>query len=157
MIRLTQGKVTRVSQEDFVFLEQWGWYAHRSGGHFYAARNSRVDESEHKIVMLHRIIAARMGLDLTHMIDHIDGDGLNNIRSNLRAATNAQNLHNTGKHKTNTSGFKGACGHKASSKWQAKICCDGVHHHLGLFDTKEDAAKAYRKAAKRLHKEFAHA
>jgi hypothetical protein len=104
---------------------------------------------------MHRVIAARMGLDLSEIIDHMDGNGLNNSRSNLRAATNAQNLQNRGKQKNNTSGIKGVSWDKARSKWAAEIRSQGKRYHLGRFDTKEEAAEAYRKAAKKLHKEFA--
>jgi hypothetical protein len=96
-----------------------------------------------------------MGLDLTHLIDHIDGDGLNNCRSNLRAATVAQNQQNRGKPKNNSSGFKGVGWHKKTSKWRAYIRVQRVQRHLGFFNTKEEAAEAYRQAAEKIHKEYA--
>jgi hypothetical protein len=96
-----------------------------------------------------------MGLDLSNEIDHIDGDSLNNNRSNLRAATRAQNSQNRSKQKNNASGIKGVSLDKRRSKWLAQIQSDGTHYYLGRFDTKEDAAEAYRKAANKLHKEFA--
>ena len=156
VIQLTQGKSTQVSQEDFAFLSQWKWHAQNSGGCCYAVRSRRVrGKREH--VRIHKVVAARMGIDMVHLIDHIDGDGLNNTRSNLRAATIAQNGYNRGKQRNNTSGYKGVCWDKSRSKWKSQIVCDGTHQNLGHFDTKEDAAEAYRKAAENLHKEFARA
>jgi hypothetical protein len=154
VILLNHGKVTRVSQIDYAFLSQWGWHAESTRGCHYALRRDTIAEG-HKFHRMHRIIAARMGLDLSHFIDHIDGDGLNNTRLNLRASTNAQNLQNRGKQRNNTSGIKGVCRDKTNSKWLAQIWCGGTKHYLGRFDTKEEAAEAYRKAAKKLHKEFA--
>jgi len=103
---------------------------------------------------MHRVVSDRAGLDLSNDIDHIDGDGLNNIRSNLRAATRSQNLYNRGKTKNNTSGIKGVSWDKGCSKWRSQIQSNGTHYHLGSFDTKEEAAEAYREAAKKVHKEF---
>ncbi len=157
VIQLTQGKVARVSQEDFDFLSQWKWCANkaRNNGGYYAVRNSR-GPGKRKQVRMHRVIADRAGLALTHQIDHIDGDGLNNTRPNLRAATYAQNNQNRGKTKRNTSGIKGISWDKQRSKWLAQICCDTIRYKLGRFNTKEMAAEAYRKAANKLHKEFMH-
>ena len=156
VIRLTQGKETRVSQEDFAFLNKWKWYHHNCRGCFYADRNIRGPGKKVTLLSMHRVVAARMGLDLSNEIDHIDGDGLNNIRSNLRAATRAQNSYNRGKPRHNTSGIKGAFWDKARSKWKSQIYYEGTYHYLGTFDTKEKAAEAYRKAAERLHKDFYH-
>jgi hypothetical protein len=158
VIQLTQGQETHVSQEDYAFLSKWKWHAvDGRRGRFYAARNRRVNESGGSQICVHRLVATRMGLDTSHCVDHIDGNSLNNTRSNLRAATKAQNGYNRGKSKNNKSGIKGISWDKSRSKWAVQIRADGTTRNLGRFDTKEDAAEAYRKAVKKYHKEFAHA
>ena len=93
---------------------------------------------------------APAGLD----VDHIDGDGLNNRRSNLRACTHTENGRNRKLSKNNTSGLKGVNAREAG-KWQAMIKTSGRILHLGVFDSKMEAAKAYDAAALRLYGEFA--
>ncbi len=88
-------------------------------------------------------------------IDHIDGDKLNNKFSNLRACTPAENQRNRGRFKSNKSGFKGVSWMKRPAKWQAQICVDRKVKHLGLFENKVDAARAYDIAAIELHGAFA--
>jgi hypothetical protein len=88
-------------------------------------------------------------------IDHIDGDKLNNKITNLRLCTHNQNQHNQGIRVNNKSGFKGVSWMKSTRKWQAQICFRSKVKHLGLFNNKIDAAKAYDMAAIDLHGEFA--
>jgi HNH endonuclease/AP2 domain len=88
-------------------------------------------------------------------IDHIDGRPGNNRWTNLRAASRAQNLWNTGKRSTNTSGFKGVHLHRPSGKWRSRIRVGGVERHIGTFETAEAAARTYAEAAQRLRGEFA--
>lgn len=91
----------------------------------------------------------------THDIDHIDGvPGANRI-SNLRQATDCENLQNRGKERSNTSGFKGVTWHKGGKKWLAQIGANNAHYYLGLFDTPEQAHAAYAEKAHELHGKFA--
>ena len=80
-------------------------------------------------------------------VDHIDGDPLNNRRSNLRVATNSQNQANRKRLTTNTSGYRGVTWHRCAEKWQASIKVNGMSKHLGLFVDARMAAEAYDKAA----------
>jgi hypothetical protein len=97
------------------------------------------------------------GSDPVGMLDHIDMDRSNNRISNLRDATNAQNMINTRVQKNNTSGFKGVCANPDSRKnpWVACIKINHKNIYLGSYKTKEEAASAYEKAAKEYFGEFA--
>ena len=100
---------------------------------------------------MHRIIAkAQDGME----VDHIDHDGLNNTRGNLRVCTRRQNLRNGVLRKVNSSGYKGVHKRKDRNKWQAQIRSDSGNKHLGYFDTPEEAYAAYCGASERLHKEY---
>jgi len=90
-------------------------------------------------------------------IDHINGERADNRWSNLRAASRWQNIHNMGMRDRNTSGLKGASFDKKRNKWVAQIVVNGRHHHLGRFDTAQQAADAYAAAADRMVGEFARA
>jgi len=88
--------------------------------------------------------------------DHINGNGLDNRRSNLRVCTRAQNALNTGAYSNNKSGFKGvSLDYKYKVKWRADIQVNGKQIFLGYFDTKELAYQAYVEACTKHHKEFA--
>jgi hypothetical protein len=85
-------------------------------------------------------------------LDHINGDSTDNRIVNLRECTHQQN-HGNRKKQANLSGFKGVS--KKDNKWQARVCFNFKRHYLGLFNTAEEAAKAYDEKAKELHGEFA--
>lgn len=89
------------------------------------------------------------------LVDHIDGDGLNNRWSNLRLATNAENLWNRGRQINCTSGRKGAFYNRRRKQWFAQIKVNGQLHFLGYHESRDQAAKAYAGAASRLHGAFA--
>jgi hypothetical protein len=91
------------------------------------------------------------------LIDHIDLNRANNAIGNLREATHSTNKANRLAPSNNTSGIKGVGFSKAQRKWQASICRQYKQTHLGFFETKEEAAEAYRQAATRLFGEFARA
>lgn len=107
--------------------------------------------------MGHRIVyALKHGVDPGSMlIDHVDGDGLNNKPRNLRLATQSENLRNCGAQCNNTSGHKGVSWHRNTRKWCAQITLNGRRTHLGYFSTAEEAAAAYATAAHQLHGVFA--
>ena len=100
--------------------------------------------------LLHRyIMEATDGL----VVDHINGDPLDNRRENLRVCTQKQNCQNRGA--TRKTGLKGISLHKATNRWRAYIKIDGRQKHLGLFPTMEEASKAYAEAAHKYFGEFA--
>jgi hypothetical protein len=87
--------------------------------------------------------------------DHVDLDGLNNRRYNLRPCSKAENMRNRGAQRNNKSGFKGVRWHTRDRRWVAKITVDGKQKHLGYFDTPDAAHAAYAAAAAEHHGEFA--
>ena len=102
---------------------------------------------------LHRVIAERMGLDLSSQIDHEDGDPSNNCRYNLRSATQTQNKANSKLYSNNKTRLKGVT--RARYRWRSRIRVEGKLIHLGYFDTAKDAHKAYCRAADKYFGEFA--
>lgn len=151
-IELTQGKFVLVDDEDYDYMNQWGWYAHKQGNTFYAKRIIR--ENNHVIMVhMHReIVQCPEG----KYVDHINGNGLDNRKENLRICNKAENGRNRPKQINNSSGYKGVGWDKEKSRWRAQIMVNQKNKFIGRYDTKEDAAKAYDQEAKRLFGEFAY-
>jgi hypothetical protein len=146
VISLTQGYVTLVDDDDYIWLSQWRWHY----GDGYARRNEWRGGKSHTIRMHRLIHQTPAGMDT----DHIDGDGLNNQRSNLRTATSTENMRNRRMRKDNTSGFRGVTWSKREKKWVAQIRLDGKRIHLGYYNTPEEAAEVYIRKAIELFGEF---
>jgi len=144
-IRLTGGKEAAVDLED-ADLGEFNWQA-KKDGHVYRANS----------ISLHREIAKRIGLDIDGKeVDHKDLDPMNNRRSNLRAATHAENSRNKPRRRDNTSGHKGVRWNwRYRNKWQAVIVSAGVFRLVGRYQTREEAICAWEQAADELHGEFA--
>ena len=101
---------------------------------------------------MHRtILNAPKGL----VIDHLNHDGLDNRRSNLRLTNHSENRINSCKPPTSTTGFRGVSFHKHRGDYIAHIRKNGYLRHLGYFEEPVEAAKAYDRAARELHGKFA--
>lgn len=145
-VELTQGKVVILDAQDWALVSDVKWRAHRGRTTWYARsrRNGRQ-------VWMHRLIlAAPKGFD----VDHIDGNGLNNRRENLRLASVSENRRNVHV-AVAKSGFKGVSPGRSGRKWRAQIQVDKKKIHLGTFSTKEEACAAYDRAALKYFGEFA--
>lgn len=149
-IILSQGKVALVDDADYLELSKFKWFARRDHNTFYAGRAVTTTPNKQKVVLMHREIS---GTRLK--VDHKDGNGLNNQRHNLRAATTRQNGWNRRKISPASSKFKGVHWHRRDKKWQARIQVPGERNQLGYFQTEIEAAKAYDAAARRFFGEFA--
>ena len=140
-IKLTKGKVVLVDDEDFDFLNQWKWKYHKDN---YAVRTIYGG----KQLYMHRVIN---NTPRTILTDHIDRNGLNNQRNNLRNVTYSQNAMNTGLYKHNTSGYKGVIWNKQKNKWQAQIQVFRKVIHLGFYINIKDAAIAREEGEKKYY------
>ncbi len=146
LIPLTQGRNAVVDAADFDWLMQWNWFARKpSDGLSWYARRAGPDKS---VVYMHAAIFGGT-------CDHRNRNGLDNRRSNLRAATRSQQNANQSFEHTNRSGYKGVCWNVQAQKWKATIEVNAKKIHLGYFGTKELAAAAYDLAAIKHHHDFA--
>ena len=142
-IPLTRGYFATVDDEDYESMMQWKWHAvvshYKQKIKVYAARNpGRGGKSRY--FLMHRVLTnAGKGVK----VDHRDGNGLNNSRDNLRLCSHQQNLQNTGLSINNLSGVKGVSWSRACKKWRARFVTNRKETHLGVFDTKEEAVRAY--------------
>ena len=152
-ILLNQGKATLVDDEDYnrIINYRYGyaWYAQKCRNTYYATTHNINGLST---VRMHRII---IDAKPHEQVDHIDGDGLNNCKSNLRIVNASQQMMNRGKFKDKSSKYKGVSYYKANGRYQAHIRKNGYKKHLGYFKTEEEAALAYDVAVQELFGEYA--
>lgn len=150
-IPLSRGLVAVVDDGDYESLSAHKWSAVPHGYCFYAMRSEGVRPHRRTVYMHRAILGAPRGVQ----VDHVDGDGLDNRRGNLRAATQSQNNLNRRIGKNNRSGYKGVLWFPRTGRWQAVIKVNRSRRHLGYFSTPKEAHEAYCAAAKELHGEFA--
>jgi hypothetical protein len=146
LISLTQGKEALVDDADFDVLAKFNWHAQRDSRTFYANRNVPRPEGGYSCGQMHRIVLERkLGRAIAKgmQCDHINMNGLDNRRENLREATRSQNRSNCRRHSSNPSSqYLGVHWHKRIEKWQADVMSVGSRVHLGYFDSQLRAAQA---------------
>jgi hypothetical protein len=154
-IPLTQGKVALVDDEDAELVGRYRWWVdHDWPGLWYARTAVPCPTNMSGVTMrsMHRLI---LDPPVGVQVDHRNGNGLDNRRSNLRLATAAQNQHNQHARRGGSSRFKGVDWNLARRKWRAHVKVNGRKRYLGSFDDELDAAAMYDWAAGYYHGEFA--
>lgn len=157
-IPLTRGKYAMVDGEDYARLAPYSWHAFhdKKDGRWLAARGERLRRDGRSItrnVWMHReILHAPEGV----LVEHLNGDGLDNRKTNLQRSTRAERYAKRGKLNTNTSGYCGVTFYARTGRWRAQIRSEGTTVHLGYFATPEDAALAYDRRAREIFGEYAY-
>jgi len=151
-IDLGQGEWTLLDEVDYYRFGNLKWSLGGYKKNLYAVSGVKNKDGNFELVRLHRLI---MNPPENLVVDHRNGDGLDNRRENLRLATKSQNLFNSRKRKNTSSQFIGVSFDKRSGLWVAYIGLCRKKIFLGYFKNEIDAAKAYDAAAKIYHGEFA--
>jgi hypothetical protein len=147
----TNGFTVFVDDEDYEKVIQHKWRAHKSFNTWYAEPTSASTGRAIGCWSMHRFV---LNPPRGVKVDHVNGNGLDNRRENLRLCNDSQNQANRIHLTKNTSGYRGVTWNKKSKKWQAGIKAT-KSIHLGLFNSPEDAARAYDAKAIELFGEFA--
>lgn len=127
--------VVLVDDSDYDMLSNYSWHIHVAGTKTYA--RAWIDGRRE---YMHRLLCD------AELVDHINQNGLDNRRSNLRSATKRENALNSKIRRDNSSGYRGVTFNKKANKFQAEIQRDGVRKYLGLFETAEAANEAIKLA-----------
>lgn len=152
LLPLTNGKFAFIDNDDYDCLSKHNWYVNCGG---YPARKVSYRENGkrvYKTIFMHRVVNKTPDGLVT---DHVNGDKLDNRKSNLRSCTHTQNMCNVTSRKNTTSKYKGVTWWARDKKWKAQARLHNITRHLGYFDTQEEAALAFNKFCKDNHGEFA--
>ncbi len=136
-IKLTQGKMAQVDDDTYAWAKDFKWCAKKHRKTFYAVRHT-IGSSDRRNVSIHQCVTG-LSLAAGLVIDHIDGNGLNNQRSNLRIISARDNSRNNHRRRA---GLPVGATLKPGGRWQSRAMVDGKRVHVGMFATREEASKA---------------
>ena len=149
----SSGLIAIVDESDFEWISQWRWYPVQppTCRTPYAMRTEGPKSNRYTIRM-HRLLLG-LGKGDASMVDHVNGNGLDNRRSNLRICTRAENAAHS--IREGREGLKGVYLDKRRGKWRAQITVGRKYIHLGMADSPEEAFEFYKEAARKYFGEFA--
>ena len=147
-VKLGSGEEAIVDADVLPRMARFSWQALRTSSNVYVIGNSYVSDGPRYCVNLHRFV---MGHPKGFEVDHINRNGLDNRRCNLRVCTRQENARNVPRRAS----AKGVKFDKRTGKFVARINVNRKHHHLGVFTTESEAMRAYDEAALRFHGAFA--
>lgn len=147
-IKLTQGFIAFVDDDDFERVNQFKWYVLKSKYTNYTQRCFIIQGKHYFQYMHHLILKIKNAKFYKIETDHIDRNGLNNQKHNLRICTKSQNLMNMKSNRNKTSIYKGVFWDKSRNKFQSKIMCNNKSIYIGRFISEIDAAKLYDQYAR---------
>lgn len=146
--------VAVVDPEDVGQVTRYSWHALRRGHTRYAKATLRsAEDPKGGTILMHRLILGVV--DPGIQVDHRDGDGLNNRRSNLRICSREENLRYTRLRSDSRTGLKGVGFNARLNRYHARIFVNKKSVYLGSFETAEEAHAAYCRAAEIHYREFA--
>lgn len=148
-IPLTQGHVALVDVDDYEVVIARPWSVRANGDRLYAQCAARTSAYRKTTRQMHRVLTG------WPLVDHANGNGLDNRRGNLRPASPSQNNANARVRPGTSSGFKGVTWHGSSGKWLARTHLKGRVYRLGFFADPAEAARAYDAKARELFGQFA--
>lgn len=153
-IQLSKGLIALIDDSDFEAVSIYKWFACRTSKRsktHYAFRNT-LKNGKRSTQTMHRFIL--QAVDSKIHVDHINGDGLDNRRSNIRLASQSNNMKNRGASKNNILNIKGVSFDKKRNMFMARLNLNGDKIWLGRFKTAEEASRVYEMKAKEVFGEF---
>lgn len=147
IIKLSNDMELLIDNEDYELIKEYNWYFSDR----YVKANL-LKNNKYTTITISRII---MKVNNLQVVDHINGNTLDNQKCNLRICSLKENARNKRKLKLKTSKYKGVHWSKNTNKWRATIQINGKNKHLGLFKNEKEAANTYNNAAIKYYGEFA--
>lgn len=152
-IALSQGKLCFIDRADMGIVKNYHWFAHRNGKTFYCMTHDWDKNGKRVFIAIHRLL---INVPKGMQIDHVDRNGLNNTRKNLRECSPIENSHNKGVTSANKSGYKGVSFYTKHNKWRASLKCNGKEYYGGIYSCRIAAAYRYDQIARQVFGEFAY-
>jgi len=144
IIKLTRGFCCKIDDEDFDLVSKYKWASNINRRTVYAKTNIKDEFGKVKTISMHRLI---MGNPINLQIDHINHNGLDNRKENLRICSSIENRFNCNSYKGSSSKYKGVSWDKNANKWSSKIRINKILKHLGCFKSEIEAARKYNTMA----------